>query len=225
VYEEAHVDKTTVFGKLVETGIVPVIRADTEKETLLAIEALLAGGIPVAEITMTVPDAITIIERCVRDFADRLLVGAGTVTDSATCAKAIAAGSRFVVTPAVKTEVIELCRKEGVCVIGGALTPTEILAVWEAGADAVKIFPAKAVGGPAYIRMIHEPMPHIPLVPTGGVSLETVEGYFDAGAAFVGSGGDLVNRRFLKNGERGLITERAAEYLSRIKEIRSGKRP
>ncbi|RJR36380.1 MAG: bifunctional 4-hydroxy-2-oxoglutarate aldolase/2-dehydro-3-deoxy-phosphogluconate aldolase [Desulfobacteraceae bacterium] len=213
-------DKNTVFQKLITTGIVPVIRADNERETLLAVEALLDAGIPVAEITMTVPDAITIIERCVRRFGDIVLVGAGTITDGATCARAISAGSRFVVTPCVKTEVIEACRKEGVCVIGGALTPTEILTVWEAGADAVKIFPAKTMGGPGYIKMIHEPMPNIPLVPTGGVNLETLGAYLDAGAAFVGSGGDLVNRQLLKKGDRKAITDRAREYRSRIMQHR-----
>jgi 2-dehydro-3-deoxyphosphogluconate aldolase/(4S)-4-hydroxy-2-oxoglutarate aldolase len=220
--KDLHMDKEAVFRKFVDTGVVPVIRADTEKETLLAIEALLDGGIPIAEVTMTVPDAIAIIEHCVRRFADQLIVGAGTVTDLITCSKAIAAGSQFVVTPTVKTDVIGLCRKESVCVIGGALTPTEILSVWEAGADAVKVFPAKAMGGADYIRMIHEPMPHIPIVPTGGVTLETLGDYFEAGAVFIGSGGDLVRRRLLKDGDRAEITRRAVQYRSRIKEIRTG---
>jgi 2-dehydro-3-deoxyphosphogluconate aldolase/(4S)-4-hydroxy-2-oxoglutarate aldolase len=219
--KDLHMDKEAVFRKFVETGVIPVVRADTEGETLLAIEALLEGGIPIAEITMTIPDAIDIIERCVRHFADQMIIGAGTVTDPLTCSKAIAAGSQFVVTPTVKTDVIELCCKERVCVIGGALTPTEILSVWKAGADAVKVFPAKAVGGPAYVRMIHEPMPHVPIVPTGGVTLETLEEYFDAGAAFVGSGGDLVSRHFLKDGDGTQIRKRAIQYLSRIKEVRA----
>ncbi|MBN1102297.1 MAG: bifunctional 4-hydroxy-2-oxoglutarate aldolase/2-dehydro-3-deoxy-phosphogluconate aldolase [Deltaproteobacteria bacterium] len=214
-------DKEVVFARFVDAGIVPVVRADTEKETHLAIEALLEGGIPIAELTMTIPDAIAVIGRCVRRFADRVIIGAGTVTDPVTCSRAVEAGSQFVVTPTVKTDVVEWCRKERVCVIGGALTPTEILSVREAGADAVKVFPAKAVGGSAYIRMIHEPMPHIPIVPTGGVTLETLADYFRAGAIFVGSGGDLVSRRLLKDGDRAAITKRAVQYLSRIKEIRT----
>jgi len=217
-------DKKTVFQNLVAVGIVPVIRSSSAKNVLLAIKALMEGGIPVAEVTMTVPNALAAIEECAREFGGHLTLGAGTVTDEETCRKAIEAGSQFIVTPSVKTDIIRICVQNDVCVIGGALTPTEILTVWEAGAAAVKVFPAKAVGGPAYLRMIREPLPHIPLVPTGGVTLETLPEYLGAGAAFVGAGGDLVNKGAVEAGKAELITERARQYVAAIRAARSGGR-
>ncbi|MGD2124426.1 MAG: bifunctional 4-hydroxy-2-oxoglutarate aldolase/2-dehydro-3-deoxy-phosphogluconate aldolase [Desulfobacteraceae bacterium] len=214
-------NKEDVLQNLVNTGIVPVVRANSENNVLAVIEALIEGGIPIAEITMTVPNAIAIIEQCSKAFGHELTVGAGTVTDARTCLGAIDVGSRFVVTPTVETDIITICKQKGVCVIGGGLTPTEILSVWEAGADAVKVFPAKAAGGPAYIRMLREPFPHIPLVPTGGVNLETLAQYFEAGATFVGSGGDLVNKEAVESGKVELIRQRSRQYLSRIRDVRA----
>jgi 2-dehydro-3-deoxyphosphogluconate aldolase/(4S)-4-hydroxy-2-oxoglutarate aldolase len=206
----------TVFAALKQAGVVPVIRAESEKRVMAAVDALIGGGIAVAEITLTVPNAIKTIERCAGHFGDKVIVGAGTVTRAGDAQRAIAAGSRFVVTPTVNIAVINVCRQAKVCVIGGALTPTEILTVWEAGADAVKVFPAKAVGGPAYIKMIHEPLPHIPLVPTGGVNLDTIEAYLSAGAEFVGAGGDLAGRVLIEAGDTEEITRRARRYVAAI---------
>jgi 2-dehydro-3-deoxyphosphogluconate aldolase/(4S)-4-hydroxy-2-oxoglutarate aldolase len=205
-----------VFAALKQAGVVPVIRAESEKRVLAAVEALAGGGIPVAEITLTVPNAIQTIERCTGHFGDTVIVGAGTVTRAEDAQRAIAAGCRFIVTPTVNIAVIDVCRQAGVCVIGGALTPTEILTVWEAGADAVKVFPAKAVGGPAYIKMIHEPLPHIPLVPTGGVNLDTIEAFLSAGAEFVGAGSDLAGRALIDAGDTEEITRRARRYVAAI---------
>ena len=209
-----------VFQELCRIGILPVVRSEGRSDALRAVEALAEGGIPVAEITMTVPGGLDVIRDLVRGNGHEWIVGAGTVTDPDTCAAAIDAGSRFVVTPVFCPEVIDLCRENGVCVIGGALTPTEIHATFRRGADAVKVFPVKAVGGPAYLRMLREPMPDIPLVPTGGVALETVADYLAAGAALVGAGGDLVRRDADGRPDPGRITARARGYVSAIAEAR-----
>lgn len=213
-------NREAVFEKLKHTGIVPVIRTDSEENVEAAVRALAAGGIPVAEITLTIPNAINAIENCKRRFGDDVLLGAGSVTRVEDCKRAVKAGCGFVVTPAIKTDVIGVCKQAGICVIGGALTPTEILTVWEAGADAVKVFPAKAVGGPAYIRMIHEPLPFVPLVPTGGVSLETIEAYLQAGAEFAGAGNDLAGKSLIESGNTEEITRRAGRYVALIQRWR-----
>ena len=214
-------DNKAVFQSLKDTGIIPVIRASSSKNVLRIVEALMKGGISVAEVTMTVPMAIKTIEECANEFGTALTLGAGTVIDEATCTRAIEAGSQFIVTPIVRIEVVKTCKEKNTCVIGGALTPSEILAVWEAGSDAVKVFPVKAMGGAAYLRMVSEPMPSIPLVPTGGVTLETLEEYFRAGAVFVGAGGDLVNKKKAEAGDFAWITERSRQYVAAIRNARS----
>ncbi len=210
----------SVFKRLCRIGILPVIRSDEKRQAINAVEALRRGGIPVSEITMTVPGAISVIRDLMDQKDDRLIIGAGTVTDVQTCGAAIDAGCQFVVTPILDLEVIRLCRSKEVCIIGGALTPTEVHATFLAGADAVKVFPAKALGGPAYIRMLREPFPDIPLVPTGGVNLETLSAFFKAGALLVGAGGDLVNRDVLRSGNIEQITARAREYVSAVAKLR-----
>jgi 2-dehydro-3-deoxyphosphogluconate aldolase/(4S)-4-hydroxy-2-oxoglutarate aldolase len=212
--------KKTVFKTLKKTGVVPVLRTDSEKNVLAAVAALIDGGIAVAEITLTIPNAIRVIENCIDRFGNRVILGAGSVTQAQACENAIKAGCRFIVTPTVKTEVIAVCRRADVCVIGGGLTPTEILNSWEAGADAVKVFPAKAVGGPTYIRMIHDPLPEIPLVPTGGVNLETLVEYIHAGAEFIGAGGDLAGKALIESGKTEQISTRARQYTAAIQKAR-----
>jgi 2-dehydro-3-deoxyphosphogluconate aldolase/(4S)-4-hydroxy-2-oxoglutarate aldolase len=219
--EEYAMEKQKVIATLTQIGVVPVVRAESADNVVLAVEALVAGGIPVAEITMTVPGAGAVIRRCASHFGDRITLGAGSVTSAAMCTEVIDAGSVFVVTPVFTAEVIAVCKRREVCVIAGALTPSEIFAAWEAGADAVKVFPAKAMGGAAYLRMVHEPLPHIPLIPTGGVTLETLADYFEAGAPFVGAGGDLVNKKAVASGDRRAITERARQYAAAIRVARS----
>mgnify|MGYP001586660232 CR=1 FL=1 len=213
-------DKQTVLSRLKDVGVVPVVRADSADNVVRAVEALAAGGIPVAEITMTVPGAVTVIQRCAAHFGDRITLGAGSVANAAMCNDVIGAGSVFVVTPVFRPEVIEVCRRRDVCVVAGALTPTEIFSAWEAGADVVKVFPAKAMGGAAYLRMVHEPLPQIPLTPTGGVSLETLADYFKAGVPFVGAGGDLVSKKAINAGDMQAITERARHYAAAIRAAR-----
>jgi 2-dehydro-3-deoxyphosphogluconate aldolase/(4S)-4-hydroxy-2-oxoglutarate aldolase len=215
------IDKQHVWTRLTSIGVVPVLRAEKPDHVLRAVEALMQGGIPIAEVTLTVPEAVGVIERCVRRFGDAVIVGAGSVTDAQSAAEAVDAGAVFVVTPAFKSEVVAACRERGCPVMSGALTPTEILTAWEAGADAVKVFPAKAMGGPAYIRMVREPLPHIPLVPTGGVDLETMPAYFKAGAVFVGAGGDLVSRRAIDAGDTQAVRARAEQYVAAVKAARA----
>ncbi len=212
-----------VLKKMIQVGVVPVVRADREEEAFDAVNALIKGGIPIAEITMTTPNAHQIIAKLIRKFGGHLTVGAGTVTDKNMCSGAMAAGSHFIVTPTLHMDIIQMCVKRNICIIGGALTPTEILSTWKAGADAVKVFPVSAIGGPRYFQMIHEPLPQIPLVATGGVSLETLPEYLEAGAFFVGAGGDLIFRGALKNGKVEQITARAKQYIEAIQAARNKK--
>lgn len=202
-------------------GVVPVIRTSSPELAINAATALAAGGISIAEITLTTPDARSVIETLANKGVGNLLVGAGTVTDLVSCKSAIAAGATFIVTPFVHLEVIAHCVREEICVMSGALTPTEIFSVYRAGADAVKVFPAKAVGGPGYLRLIRDPLPHIPLVPTGGVSLENIQEYLRAGAVFVGAGTDLVNKQALAENNLHKITSRAEAYLKAVKQAQS----
>lgn len=206
----------SVFKELARIGILPVIRTESPGNVGSAIAALIEGGLPVAEITMTIPDAIALMAECSGRFADRAFIGAGSVTSVADCEKAIKAGCRFIVTPSVNTDIVDACNRAGICVIGGGLTPTEILTVWEAGADAVKVFPAKAMGGAAYIRMLHEPLPYIPLVPTGGVNLDTLEDYMVAGAKLMGAGGDLAGKALIDAGDSEAISRRARQYAAAL---------
>lgn len=213
-------NQVSVFKRLCQIGILPVIRGEKKQQAISAVEALAQGGIPVGEITMTVPDAIDVIRELTDRNGSHLIIGAGTVTDIQTCAAAIDAGCRFIVTPILDLDVIALCRKKDVCIIGGALTPTEVHATFKAGADAIKVFPAKAMGGPAYFNMLREPFPNIPLVPTGGVNLATMADFFRAGAPLVGAGGDLVKQNALRNGNMDQITARARQYVSAIAALR-----
>jgi 2-dehydro-3-deoxyphosphogluconate aldolase/(4S)-4-hydroxy-2-oxoglutarate aldolase len=213
-------NKREVLRRLEEIGVVPVVRAESADNVLLAVEALAEGGIPVAEITMTVPGAVNVIKRCAAHFGDRITLGAGSVTSTAVCTDVIDAGSVFVVTPVLKPDVIEVCKNRGVCVVAGALTPTEIFMAWEGGADVIKVFPAKAMGGAAYLRMVHEPLPQIPLTPTGGVTIEALADYIKAGAPFVGAGGDLVSKKAIDSGDTLAITERARQYVAAIRAAR-----
>ena len=214
-------DKKTVLERITSTGLIPVIRAQSADEAAAVVDAIQAGGLSVLEITMTVPNAVQLIADVVRP-APGALVGAGTVLDPETARACIAAGARFVVSPALNLDTIAACREAGVAVLPGALTPTEILSAWRAGADLVKVFPANAVGGPSYIKSLKAPLPQIGLVPTGGVSLTTATQFIQAGAAALGVGADLVDLAALRRGETGLITERARQFLALVKEARAG---
>lgn len=203
-------------------GIIPVVRAGSSEEALAAVEAIRAGGIPILEITLTVPGAVGIIADLTRRLGDDALIGAGTVLDAASARECIDAGARFVVSPALDVETIAACRDRSVPVFPGAMTPTEIVTAWKAGADAVKIFPANAVGGASYLKSVKAPLPQVEMIPTGGVSLKTIADFIGAGAMAVGVGADLVDLAALRKGEAALITEKARQYVAAVAAARGG---
>ena len=213
-------NKTEILKRILGTGIVPVVRAPTAKDALQVVDAIRAGGIDIIELTMTVPGAPQVIEELVRRYGDEVIVGAGTVLDRDTARTCIRAGAAFIVSPALDEPTIEFCRGEGVPVMPGALTPTEVLRAWRTGADVVKVFPCGAVGGPSYIRALKAPLPDIDLMPTGGVSLKTAAEFIHAGACALGAGADLVDLGLLREGRVDAITERAKNYVAAIKAAR-----
>ena len=212
-------EKAQVLERIRSTGLIPVIRARSADEASQAVDAIQAGGVGVLEITMTVPGAVELIREVARRATDAL-VGAGTVLDPETATSCIEAGARFVVSPALNLDTIATCREAGIAVIPGALSPTEIVTAWNAGADLVKVFPAGAVGGPSYIKALKAPLPQIDLVPTGGVNLETAGDFIRAGAAALGVGGDLVDLAALRRGEAAVVTERAQRFVEAVREAR-----
>jgi 2-dehydro-3-deoxyphosphogluconate aldolase / (4S)-4-hydroxy-2-oxoglutarate aldolase len=213
-------DKT--IEKLREVGIIPVIRADSVAIAIRVVETLVDAGLYVAEITMTVPDALAAIEKVSARFAGRVLLGAGTVTDAATVTRAASAGAEFIVSPCLVPEVIAAARAANVAMLPGALTPTEILGAVRAGASLVKVFPAHAMGGPSYIRSLRGPFPDTPLVPTGGVSLETVGDYIRAGSAAVGVGSEMISRDALARGDFDAIGALAKQFMQSVASARRG---
>lgn len=205
--------KSEVIQKIREVGLVPVLRADSEEEALAIAYALEAGGVTILEVTMTVPGAVDAIRRLSREAGDRILVGAGTVLDPETARVCMLAGAQFIVSPALNLRTIEICRRYSVAVFPGGLTPTEVVTAWEAGADAVKVFPCSALGGAKYLKALKAPLPQIELIPTGGVSLSTAAEFLEAGAIALGVGGDLVDNKAIRAGKPEVITENARKYL------------
>ena len=213
--------KADVISRILETGIIPVVRAESAEMAMRAIEAIKEGGVSVLEITMTVPGAIRVIEEVARRFDGSAIVGAGTVLDAETARACILAGAQFIVSPALDLDAIACCRSYSIAVIPGAMTPTEVVCAWRAGADFVKIFPANALGGASYIKALKAPLPQIELIPTGGVSLQTAADFIKAGAAALGVGSDLVDTKALGEGKDKLITERARQFIEIVKSARS----
>jgi 2-dehydro-3-deoxyphosphogluconate aldolase/(4S)-4-hydroxy-2-oxoglutarate aldolase len=203
-------------------GLIPVIRLATSRDAIRAADAILKGGASILEVTMNVPGALGVIRDLRGDLEDEIVVGAGTVLDPQTARAAILEGARFVVSPVMLPEVITMCRRYGVVVIPGAMTPTEVLGAFEAGADMVKVFPAGALGGPSYIRALKAPMPQVPLVPTGGVNLKNAGDYIMAGASALGVGESLVDPAAVKDGRWEIIKERTAAFIRVIEEARQG---
>jgi 2-dehydro-3-deoxyphosphogluconate aldolase/(4S)-4-hydroxy-2-oxoglutarate aldolase len=210
------------MSRIAQLGLVPVVRAQTADEAITAINAIREGGVDVLEITMTVPGAIGLMQAVAERYGQELLLGAGTVLDPETARACILAGAQFIVSPSLNLETIALCRRYAVPILPGALTPTEVVAAWQAGADAVKVFPCGAVGGASYIKALLAPLPQIPLVPTGGVSLKTAADFIKAGSMALGVGADLVDLQAIREGKAGVITERAREYVRIVKEARAG---
>jgi 2-dehydro-3-deoxyphosphogluconate aldolase / (4S)-4-hydroxy-2-oxoglutarate aldolase len=200
-------------------GVVAIIRANSSAELIEVAAAIKAGGVDVIEVTMTTPDALGVISDVAKRFGDEVLVGVGSVLDAETARAAMLAGAEFVVSPTTKPAVIEMCNRYSKVTMPGAFTPTEILTAWESGADYVKVFPSSVVG-PKYIKDIKAPLPHIPLVPTGGVSIENAGEFIQAGSAALGVGSALVNNKVIEAGQFEILTENARKLIAAVQAAR-----
>lgn len=198
----------------------PVIRAGSPQEARFAAEAVWQGGIPIVEITMTVPGALDVISELVKAMP-RLLVGAGTVVNQDLASKCFDAGAQFLVTPGFTQPTVATAHNFDLLIMAGALTPSEVMTAWDAGVDFVKIFPCGNMGGPSYIKALKGPLPQVPLVPTGGVNLETAADYIRAGAAALGVGGELILKHAFEQGKPELISDLAKRYAQLVKEARN----
>jgi 2-dehydro-3-deoxyphosphogluconate aldolase/(4S)-4-hydroxy-2-oxoglutarate aldolase len=213
--------KQTVLSYIMDVGIVPIVRVTSAESAIKAIEAIYSGGIRAAEITMTTPGAIKALEKVADQFGDKLVLGAGTVLDTETARAAMLAGAEFFVSPNLRLATIEIAKRYSKVVMPGALTPTEVLAAWEAGADIVKVFPCGNVGGPKYIKALKAPLPQVEMIPTGGVNLETAGEFLKAGACAVAVGSELVDAKTIKEGRYDLIEDRAKQYLAVVAKARA----
>src|SRR3989440_2226271 len=214
-------NKQKVRDRIAEIGIVPVVRASSSREALIAAEAVCQGGIPIVEITMTVPGAVEVIRELIKSSGSEVLVGAATVLDPETARRCLDAGAQFLVSPGLNLPTVEFAVREKVLIMAGALTPTEVITAWNAGSDFVKIFPCGQVGGAKYIKALKGPLPQIPLVPTGGVNLNTAAEFIEAGAAALGIGGELVQADALKSNKPEIIVENARKFLAIVKQARA----
>src|SRR3954469_10295571 len=217
--------KSEIIQRIRDVGVIPVVRASSADEAIQVVEAIKAGGVSVLEITMTVPGAVQVIEQLERRFGEEAVVGAGTVLDTEAANACISVGAQFIVSPALNLETIKFCRDQDIPVMPGALTPTEVVTAWNAGADFVKAFPCGAVGGASYIKSLKAPLPQIELVPTGGVILQTAAGFIEPGAAAIGVDADLVNVKAIQAGEPGKITEAARAYVEAVRSARMSNPP
>ena len=205
-----------ILSSITEIGIVPVVRAASAENAIQAVEAIYNGGIRAAEITMTVPGAVRVLEKVADRFGDKIMLGAGTVLDAETARICMLAGAEFIVSPALRPAVIEIAKRYSKVVCPGALTPTEVITAWEAGADVVKVFPCGNVGGAKYIKALKGPFPQVEMIPTGGVNLETAADFLKAGACALGVGGELVDAKLMKDGRYDQIEERAKQFLAAV---------
>jgi 2-dehydro-3-deoxyphosphogluconate aldolase/(4S)-4-hydroxy-2-oxoglutarate aldolase len=209
--------KSDVLKRIKEIGLLPVLRASSAEEALALAEAIAEGGISAIEVTMTVPGAVEVIQTLIRQTGDRILIGAGTVLDPETARACMLAGAAFIVSPSLNLRTIEICHRYSVPVIPGALTPTEVVTAWEAGADIVKVFPCSAMGGAKYLKSLKAPFPQIELIPTGGVSLATAAEFLAAGAFALGVGADLVDPQAIVAGTPEIITQNARKYVELVR--------
>jgi len=210
----------TTQETLERVGLIPVLRAKNPAQGRAVVEAMIAGGVTVVEVTMTVPNAVDLIKELKKQFGDDLLLGSGTVTTADQAQATIDAGAEFVVSPSLHPEVIRVTKANKKVSCPGSLTPTEAITAWNAGADYVKIFPCSAVGGASYLKSLLAPFPHLKLIPTGGVTLQTAESFIKAGARALGVGSDLVNLAAVEAGHPETITETARAYLKVLAEAR-----
>ncbi len=210
----------TTQETLERVGLIPVLRAKNPAQGRAVVEAMIAGGVTVVEVTMTVPGAVELLKELKKEYGAKILLGSGTVTTADQCQATIDAGAEFVVSPSLHPEVINTTKKNGKVSCPGALTPTEAITAWNAGADYVKIFPCSALGGASYLKALLAPFPHLKLIPTGGVTLQTAESFLRAGARALGVGSDLVNLAAVDAGHPETITETARAYLKILAEVR-----
>jgi 2-dehydro-3-deoxyphosphogluconate aldolase/(4S)-4-hydroxy-2-oxoglutarate aldolase len=210
----------TTQQTLERVGLIPVLRARNAAQAHTIVEAMIAGGVTVVEVTMTVPGAVDLIKVLNKEYGSKLLLGSGTVTTAAEAAATIDAGAEFVVSPSFHAEVVEKTKAMGKLSIPGSLTPTEVVTAWRAGADYVKIFPCSAMGGASYLKALLAPFPHLKLIPTGGVTVATAEDFLRAGARALGVGSDLVNLAAVDAGNPEKITETARAYLAILNRVR-----
>lgn len=215
--------KISNLARVLDSGIVAIIRSDDGSRLADVAEALVAGGVEVMEVTFTVPKAHQVLEQVADRLGDKILLGAGTVLDTETARIAMLAGAEFIVSPAVNHDVIRCCRRYDKLIFPGALTPTEVLSAWESGADIVKIFPSE-VTGPGYLKALAGPLPQIPLMPTGGVNLETAAAFLRAGARALGVGGSLVEAKAVAAGDMDRIASLARQYVKIVQDARQTKR-
>jgi len=211
--------KAEIISLLTSPGIIAVVRAQKTEQVLPLSEALIAGGVIAIEITMTTPNAIAAIREASRALGHRALLGVGTVLDAATCQAALEAGAEFVVSPICRTELVAVAHASNRPIMLGAYTPTEAQTAHEAGADFIKIFPADGLGA-GYIKSLRAPLPHLRLVPTGGVDLDTLGGFLHAGCAAVGAGSSLVSAKILQDGAWAELTQRAKAFVDAAAQAR-----
>ncbi|HEY0710146.1 MAG TPA: bifunctional 4-hydroxy-2-oxoglutarate aldolase/2-dehydro-3-deoxy-phosphogluconate aldolase [Polyangia bacterium] len=214
-------EKAKVLSRIREGGLIPIVRTPTSDDALALSEALCAAGLTNLEITLTVPNALEVIRTLNQRYGEKVLIGAGSVLDVRSAEACIAAGATFIVSPGLDLETVAHCKKTGVAIFPGSLTPTEIITAWKAGADMVKVFPASAMGGASYIKAIKAPLPQIEMVPTGGVSIETAPAFIKAGAAALGVGGDLVDLEVIRSGRGHILGERAQRYIEVVRQARA----
>jgi 2-dehydro-3-deoxyphosphogluconate aldolase/(4S)-4-hydroxy-2-oxoglutarate aldolase len=211
----------TPLNRVLDRVIVAVIRAESPDQLVEVAEALVAGGVEVMEVTFTVPRATQVLEKVAAKLGNRILLGAGTVLDPETARTAILAGADFIVSPTTNVQVIEMCRRYSKLAMPGALTPTEVVTAWQAGADIVKIFPSELTG-PRYLKLLAAPLPQVRLMPTGGVNAETAGEYLKAGACALGVGGALVDPKLVASGDMKEIERRARQLVEAVQKFRAG---
>jgi 2-dehydro-3-deoxyphosphogluconate aldolase/(4S)-4-hydroxy-2-oxoglutarate aldolase len=214
--------KQNDLTRVLESGIVAIIRAPDGSQLVEVAEALVAGGVDCLEVTFTVPQAHRVLEQVASKLGNRVLLGAGTVLDTETCRIALLSGAEFIVSPAVNLGVIEMCRRYDKLIMPGALTPTEVVTAWQAGADIVKVFPSD-ITGPNYLKALHGPLPQIRLMPTGGVNLDTAATFLKAGACALGVGGSLVEAKAIANRDLARIESLAKQFVQIVRDTRAGK--
>jgi 2-dehydro-3-deoxyphosphogluconate aldolase/(4S)-4-hydroxy-2-oxoglutarate aldolase len=212
--------KEEIRARIEEIGIIPALRVHSAEDALFAAEAVCHGGIPIVEVTMTIPGAIQVIHELTRQNPE-IIVGAGTVLDVETAHRCLDAGASFITSTVLDLEIVNFVLKRSMVVFPGACTPTEVLTAWRAGSDFVKIFPCSAMGGPGYIRALKAPFPRIPMIAGGGLNQQTAAEFMLNGAAAVGIGGDLIHRDAIERRERGWIVELARRYIAQVNKARS----